>query len=575
MKTRGMTAGKVYYGDCLRNMRRWVEWNRWNAPILADLIYLDPPWNSNANYNVLFDKGKQATTGHTAQVAVFEDIWVWNEAAQKRLENLLAEKYHPARNYIQSVRSLIGDCGMLSYLTFMAERLALCHLLLKETGSIYLHCDPFASHYLKLLMDDIFGIENFRNEIVWKRTSSRMAKHKHPSVHDTIFFYAKEKHQLNKVFSGHTAEYINKFYRHQDDFGSYMIESLAGPGITKRGDSGKPWRGVDPTKVKRHWAMPGTFPSHVVKPADWDKMPVHEKLDYLDSAGLIYWPRKTGGIPRFKRYLSTSKGRVMTDMILDVPPLSAQSKEKLGYPTQKPLPLLERIIKASSDDGDLVLDPFCGCGTTLEAAKELGREFVGIDVSLFSVKSVVLERLRGLCEIGGIPEDLASWKQLEKEDCYAFEALAVEQCCDAGMKANLAQSRDGGVDGYGRLLNDCDGKDLVVAQVKSSRKGRKPALGMVRDFATAMRMEDAVAGIFITMRRKDWTEGMQKVADSMGKFHVGGSAAKHPRMQHWSVEQYFENKKYNQFAYLPDLANPLKKGKEPFQFQKEPLFRGK
>ena len=143
------------------------------------------------------------------------------------------------------------------------------------------------------------------------------------------------------------------------------------------------------------------------------------------------------------------------------------------------------------------------------------------------------------------------------------------------MKANLAQSGDGGVDGYGRLLNDCAGKDLVVAQVKSSRKGRKPSLGMVRDFAQAMRMEDAVAGIFITMRRRDWTDGMERVAESMGKFQVDGSAIEYPRMQHWSVEQYFENKKYNRFAYLPDLANPLKRRKEPFQFQKEPLFRRK
>ena len=491
MKPKGMTPGKVYYGDCLRNMQQWIEWNRWNEPVLADLIYLDPPWNSKANYNILFDRGEKAQTGHTAQVAVFEDIWRWNEAAQKRLTNILAEKYHPARNCIQSVRRLIDDCGMLSYLTFMAERLALCRLLLKETGSIYLHCDPYANYYLRLLLDAIFGEENFQNEFIWYYSGGGASKKRWARKHDTIFYYSKGDKWTFNVDAVRTPHKWNKGQKRAD-------------GSERSLESGK-------------------IPD-----------------DVFEHHSLMPW-----------------------------------SKEHQGYPTQKPEALLERIIKASSNEGDLVLDPFCGCGTSVVAAQDLGRKFVGIDVSLFSVKSVVSERLQGQCEIGGIPEDLASWKQLEREDCYAFEALAVEQSCDAGMKANLAQSRDGGVDGYGRLLNDCGGKDLVVAQVKSSAKGRKPALGMVRDFAQAMRMEDAVAGIFITMRRRDWTDGMRQVAESLGKFHVNGSAAEYPRMQHWSVEQYFENKTYNKFAYLPDLANPLKKNKEPYQFQKETLFRGK
>ena len=523
VKTRGMKTETVYYGDCLRNMERWIDWNRWNEPVLADLIYADPPWNSNANYNILFDKGEKAQTGHTAQVAVFEDIWVWNAAASKRVENILSaeNKYHPARNFIEATRMLIGDCGMLSYLSFMAERLTLCKLLLKETGSIYLHCDPYANYYLRLLLDEIFGRENLLSEIIWNYgtpSGGRVAGKKPVKAHDVLLSYTKNysKHTYNRQYLPYSEKYVKDWFRHTDESGrKYQTRSRKG-------------------KIVRQYLdeSPGVPLSNV-----WS--------DIMQLYGQAGWFAKLG------------------------------SDERQGYPTQKPLALLERIIKASSNEGDLVLDPFCGCGTSVVAAQDLGRKFVGIDVSLFSVKSVVLERLRGKCEIGGIPEDLASWKQLEKEDCYAFEALAVEQSCDAGMKANLAQSGDGGVDGYGRLLNDCAGKDLVVAQVKSSRKGRKPSLGMVRDFAQAMRMEDAVAGIFITMRRRDWTDGMERVAESMGKFQVDGSATEYPRMQHWSVEQYFENKKYNRFAYLPDLANPLKRRKEPFQFQKEPLFRRK
>ena len=325
-----MKTETVCYGDCLGHLKQWIRWNKdifEGTPALADLIYLDPPWNSKANYNVLFgsDQASEDET-QSAQETAFTDMWQWNDEAKRRVQLITGEIYHddyanhPAFKSMLALKTMLGKSGMLAYCAYMAERLALLREILKDTGSIYLHCDPHASHYLKIVMDNIFGPKCYRNEIVWKRTSSRMAKYKHPSVHDVILFYAKEKHLPNKVFSEHDPEYIRNFYRHADDFGVHRLESLTGPGVTKKGDSGKPWRGVNPTKVGNHWAVPGTFPSHVVKPANWNKMSTCEKLDYLDSSGLIHWPKKTGGIPQFKRYLSTSKGRVMTDMILDIPP---------------------------------------------------------------------------------------------------------------------------------------------------------------------------------------------------------------------------------------------------------------
>ena len=548
----------VYYGD----NRKWLErWKKYHGLMgLFDLIYLDPPFNSNANY--LFDRG--ATGGGSAQMKAFSDTWRWTtigpDNAQDRVQRIGDDYSHPARKSIAGFRSMIGEGGMLAYLSYMADRLALLRDLLKETGSIYLHCDPTASHYLKCVMDDIFGPQNFRNEITWRRTSTRVAKYKHPSVHDTILFYAKgKKHQLNKVFTDHDPEYLRKFYRHEDKFGQYMIESLAGPGVTKKGDSGKPWRGVNPTKVGNHWAVPGTFPSHVVKPANWNEMTTFEKLDYLDSSGLIYWPPKER-VPRFKRYLSTSEGRVMNDMILDVPPLAAS--QRTGHPTEKPLPLMERIIKASSKPGDLILDPFCGCGPFLEAGALLGRKIVGIDVSLLAVETITFGRLEDAgvnVNIRGIPEDFESACRLAKDNPFEFEKWAV-QACTPGMVGNDQQRQDGGVDGNARLLHKTsDGQGFVIAQ---ATKSRRPSIDKVKAFAhEVLTRPEVAAGVFITLHKDSWTPEMQRVADSLGAFQTDPNAAEEfPVLQHWHVGQRY-HKKFNLTPRLPEIAHPLD-GKE-------------
>ena len=272
--------------------------------------------------------------------------------------------------------------GLQGYLKFMEPRINEMHRLLKPTGSFYLHCDPTASHYLKVMIDTIFGMKQFRNEIVWKRTNAHNAGKLYGRVHDTILFYSKSRKTVwNPVYTAHDPEYIRKFYRHQDGRGPYQIASLNAPGI-RHGASGQPWRDINPSEVGRHWSTPRreAWPEDIQPPENYESLSVHQRLDILDAKGLIYWPPK-GSVPGFKRYLSTSKGRRVHDVMTDINPLASASKERTGYPTQKPVALLERIIKASSNEGDMVLDPFCGSGTTLVAAAKLGRDFIGIDRS--------------------------------------------------------------------------------------------------------------------------------------------------------------------------------------------------
>ena len=343
----------------------------------VDLIYLDPPFNSNRDY--------AAPIGSEAAGAAFKDTWTLSDV-DEAWHGEIAER-DPALYRILDAAGHSHGKGMKSYLIMMAVRLLEMRRLLKETGSVYLHCDPTASHYLKTLMDAVFGAGSFRNEIVWKRTSSKRGTRKLAAIHDVILFYAATPTNVfNSVFTSHDPDYVRKFYRFEDEHGKFRAGDLTAAGI-RDGDSGQPWRGIDVTAKGNHWRGPGAFPPHVDRPEGWESMKTREKLDFLDAAGLIYWPPK-GSMPAFKRYLSTSQGAAMTDMVLDVPSLAATAKERIGYPTQKPLALLDRIIQTSSNEGDVVLDPFCGCATALVAAERLGREWVGIDLSPLAARLV-------------------------------------------------------------------------------------------------------------------------------------------------------------------------------------------
>ena len=295
-------------------------------------------------------------------------------------------------NVIQGSRKSYGD-DMGAFLCFMAVRLLEMWRVLRDDGSIYLHCDPTASHYLKELMDSVFGKNNFRNEIVWKRaTAKKGSTKKFGAVHDIIFYYVKSDiASFSPIYLDHNPDYVARAYRHQDTRGRFQVDNLTAAGSSK-GSSSRPWRGVK-VRADKHWAVPTkSWPHGIEKPTNWNTMSTQDKLDYMDSVGLIFWPKK-GTMPRFKRYLSTTKGSAMTDMITDVSQIESNDKEKLEFPTQKSLELYERFIKASSNEMDIVLDPFCGCATTCVAADKLKRHWIGIDIWNKAHK-VVIKRLQ-------------------------------------------------------------------------------------------------------------------------------------------------------------------------------------
>jgi len=367
----------LYYGDNLKILREYIKDES------VDLIYLDPPFNSNRNYNVLFknESGAEAES----QITAFEDTWHWSGAVATYFE--LIKSPDRVGQMIQSFHDFLGENQMMAYLVMMAVRLKELHRVLKPTGSLYLHCDPTASHYLKIVLDTIFGSMNYRNEVVWKRTTAHSSAKRWGDVHDTLFFYSKSSdHTWNRTFQQYDESYLGVKYRHEDERGVYRLSDLTGAGTTE-GDSGRPWRGFDPAAIGRHWAVPGTPLLQSVSEDKAKGMTTQEKLDLLDSKGFIYWTpkgRKGGvGFPQWKRYLG--EGVPITSVIGDISPINSMAQERLGYPTQKPIELLERLISASSNEGDVVLDPFCGCGTTIAAAQKLNRQWIGIDVTHLAV----------------------------------------------------------------------------------------------------------------------------------------------------------------------------------------------
>lgn len=498
---------RLYFGDN-------VGWLPKIEAESVDLIYLDPPFNSKADYNVLH-KGADGRVAD-AQLRAFKDTWKWHEDAAADALDEIAEIDQDVFRLLAALRVSLGESDMMTYLVMMARRLVELRRVLKPEGSIYLHCDPTASRYLGVILDAILGPSAFRNEIVWKRTSAHSAARKWGPVHDTILFYSRSKrHVWNKAFQPYDQTYIDEFYTHVDRDGRRWRRSdLTGAGI-RRGATGRAWRGTDVTAKGRHWFVPP------------------EELDQLDAEGKIHWPAKQGGVPQLKRYLDEQPGVPLQDVIVDIPPLHNLAQERLGYQTQKPVALLERILAASTNPGDLVLDPFCGCGTTVHAAERMGRQWIGIDVSYAAIL-VIQDRMRrwlpnASYKVEGIPASPQDARELARLDKHLFEQWAV------GRLGGQPKGRggDSGIDG--RILFKTGARERGEAIV-SVKGGEHLNPGMLRDLGHVVERERATFGVLVCAGEP--TSGMRREASSSPYIELLGE--KRRKLQILTVENLFE-----------------------------------
>jgi DNA modification methylase len=496
---------RLFYGDNLAVLRgRDADGKPLIPDESIDLIYLDPPFNSAATYNVLFraPDGKMSDS----QLEAFEDSWHWGDAAAAAYEDVLTQSvYTDASVLLRGIVTALGKNDMTAYLAMMAVRLIELHRVLKPTGSLYLHCDPTASHYLKILLDGIFGAENFANEISWRRTTAKAdyaqgATH-FPRLRDVILRFIKSgpgKPTYNQIFQPYGDDYLATKYRYEDADGrAYRLDNLTGPGGAAKGNPQYEVFGVT-----RYWRYS------------------RERMAELISQGRVI-QTKPGAVPSLKRYLDEMRGVPIGDDWDDIRPINSQAQERLGYPTQKPLTLLERIINASSNPGDVVLDPFCGCGTAVHAAEKLGRRWVGIDVTHLAI-SLVERRLKDAFpniafEVLGTPRDLSAARDLAARDKHQFQWWAVS-LLDAVPQGGKKKGADRGIDGIRWVRTGPRDGDLdrVILSVKG---GENVSVRDVRDLAGTVQREGALGGVLITLA--DPTRDMMREAASHGYASTG------------------------------------------------------
>ncbi len=520
----------LYYGDNLDVLRQHVKDES------VDLVYLDPPFNSNATYSVLF--GHADGTQSAAQIQAFEDTWHWDKAASAAFRETVKAGGQVA-SALGAFQTLLGPSTMLAYLSMMAPRLAALRRVLKPTGSIYLHCDPTASHYLKLLLDAVFGPENFRSEVIWKRTTAHNSAKRYGPVHDVILLYSKSANYVwNASFQDYDPKYLATKYRHTDAGGNlYRLSDLTGPG-RREGASGQPWRGYNPTDSGRHWQPPSYCYDKYRELAgeELSQYPLIERLDKLDEIGLIQWPDKPGGRPEHRRFLADMRGVALQDVWTDIDPINARATERLGYPTQKPQALLERIIRASSNEGDVVLDPFCGCGTTIAAAQTLKRNWIGIDLTALAI-SLIKSRLAaaGAADytVLGEPTTADDAAELAASDPYGFQWWSLGLI--GARPAEGKKGADHGVDGRLFFFDD----DATPKQVIVSVKAGKVMVPHVRDLVGVLDREKAQIGVLISL--KPPTQPMRQEAASAG-FYTSTLFGDFPRVQLLTVAGLLEGK---------------------------------
>ena len=528
--------GILYYGDNLGILKEYIKDES------VDLVYLDPPFNSNRNYNVLFKTS--TNTDSTAQIQAFEDTWAWGEESAEQYSDIL-KAANATSDVVKALYESLGPSDMMAYLVMMAARLLELHRVLKPTGSLYLHCDPTASHYLKVVLDSIFGPTNFKNEIVWKRSGGHpLSIKKFEAITDTILFYWKSHGAYFKpVEIPLKSDTIDKSYTRSDKHGRYACKDLTGG---KAGGSSAylPFKGVEPPK-NRGWAPPtrDKFPEWAQKefPAGYKDLNQLEKCQALDEIGLIHWSRN--GKPYYKRYRPDVHTRLAPSLWDDIKALAPGAGERMDFATQKPLALLERIIAASSREGDVVLDPFCGCGTAVHAAQNLNRKWIGIDVTHIAI-GLIEYRMRAAFRLRprvvGAPTTLEAAQDLADRDKYQFELWAATRI--DGIRPNKKRGADRGIDGVGYVATGVgkDGNEEFGKVIVSVKGGGRLAPSMLRDLKGTVAREGAAFGIFVCMGEP--TEDMRREAASGGMVETQ-LGTRHMKIQIFTMRDYFAGRR--------------------------------
>lgn len=501
-------ANALYYGDNLDVLRRDIPTES------VDLVYLDPPFNSNRKYSLLFKE----KSGHAsrAQMEAFDDTWTWDQDAEAVYLDLLnGSAPLKVKDALEAMRRLLGDNDVLAYIVMMTARLVELHRVMKPTASLYLHCDPTASHYLKIMLDAIFGPTNFRSEITWERTTTHNDAKRWSPNSDVILYYGKtDTVTWNPVYSSHRPEYVADKYRFDDGDGrKYGLWDITSP--NPRPNLTYEWHGHQPPANGWRYSR--------------------ETMQRLHDEGRVWYPDSKTKRPRLKRYLDEQPGPVIGNVWTDINPINSRAAERLGYPTQKPLSLLERIINASSNPDDVVLDPFCGCGTTVDAAQKLGRRWIGIDVTTLAIDLIDArlrhtygEPIRDTYDILGIPRDMSGAEALFGRSPFEFERWCV-MLLDG--QPNEKQVGDKGIDGVIRFPLDAKG---TSERVLVSVKGGATNPGHVRDLVGTVESQHAGMGVFISMRPP--TAGMIDAANHSGTYRHPANGQTFPKVQILSVE---------------------------------------
>jgi adenine specific DNA methylase Mod len=526
-----MDTNVLYYGDNLEILRKYIPDNS------IDLVYLDPPFNSKATYNVLY-KEKTGEPSQ-AQITAFEDTWHWGLESEKALQEIFESPIAPSavKDFMSVMPKFLGKkTDMAAYLTMMCVRLLELRRVLKDTGSIYLHCDPTASHYLKIVMDAIFGVVNFRNEIVWKRADTVKGNIGQGSRFfdrntDSLLFYAKaDSNIFNPIFKGYSQEYIETSYRHVEPQTGrrYQLISMTAPGGSAKGNPQYEVMGVT-----RFWRYS------------------KGKMQSLIDAGLVFQSRP-GVVPRRKLYLDEGRGVSVQSLWDDVSALHSQAAERLGYPTQKPEVLLERIIQASSNEGDIVLDPFCGCGTALVVAQKLNRKWIGIDITHLAISTMKwrLEKMFPNIQykVIGEPKDLASAKELANQNKYQFQWWVIS-LVGGQPYGDKKKGADTGIDGYLYFMDEKNKIKKAIIQVKAGTV----SVSQIRDLIGVIQREKAEMGVFLCLESA--TKQMQMEADSQGFYH-SPLGKDYPKIQIFTIEQLLEGKKPDIPPWIAPVDTP-------------------